>query len=76
MNCRQLLDLDVKYCVMRIQCALKMDLYVICTFLPAGDHSRVKLLPADEEEGSDYINANYMPVSIVYSMCYKELCFP
>ncbi|KAF6030557.1 hypothetical protein EB796_011138 [Bugula neritina] len=25
------------------------------------DHSRVKLLPADEEEGSDYINANYMP---------------
>ena len=39
-------------------------MYVI--FLPAGDHSRVKLLPADEEEGSDYINANYMPVSIVY----------
>ena len=53
-----------------------MDLDVICIFLPAGDHSRVKLLPADEEEGSDYINANYMPVSIVYSMCYKELCFP
>ncbi|KAH9525575.1 Tyrosine-protein phosphatase 10D [Bulinus truncatus] len=25
------------------------------------DHSRVKLLPADDEEGSDYINANYMP---------------
>jgi len=30
----------------------------------AVDHSRVKLLPADEEEGSDYINANYMPVRI------------
>lgn len=27
------------------------------------DHSRVKLLPTDDEEGSDYINANYMPVS-------------
>lgn len=26
------------------------------------DHSRVKLLPTDDEEGSDYINANYMPV--------------
>ncbi|CAM1318251.1 Uncharacterised protein g6905 [Pycnogonum litorale] len=24
------------------------------------DHSRVKLLPTDDEEGSDYINANYM----------------
>ena len=31
-------------------------------FLP-DDHSRVKLLPTeDDEEGSDYINANYMPV--------------
>lgn len=27
------------------------------------DHSRVKLLPIDDEEGSDYINANYIPVS-------------
>lgn len=25
------------------------------------DHSRVKLLPTDDEEGSDYINANYVP---------------
>ncbi|KAL4233316.1 hypothetical protein ACF0H5_007998 [Mactra antiquata] len=25
------------------------------------DHSRVKLLPIDDEEGSDYINANYIP---------------
>ncbi|XP_013387209.1 receptor-type tyrosine-protein phosphatase eta isoform X2 [Lingula anatina] len=25
------------------------------------DHSRVKLLPIDDDEGSDYINANYMP---------------
>ena len=28
------------------------------------DHSRVKLSPIDDEEGSDYINANYIPVSI------------
>lgn len=27
------------------------------------DHSRVKLMPSDDEEGSDYINANYIPVS-------------
>ncbi|XP_014671062.1 PREDICTED: tyrosine-protein phosphatase 10D-like [Priapulus caudatus] len=25
------------------------------------DHSRVKLIPVDDEDGSDYINANYMP---------------
>ncbi|OQV19396.1 Tyrosine-protein phosphatase 10D [Hypsibius exemplaris] len=25
------------------------------------DHSRVKLMPTDDEEGSDYINSNYMP---------------
>lgn len=25
------------------------------------DHSRVKLLPSEDEEGSDYINANYIP---------------
>ncbi|XP_071137869.1 receptor-type tyrosine-protein phosphatase eta-like [Mytilus edulis] len=25
------------------------------------DHSRVKLLPLDDEDGSDYINANYIP---------------
>lgn len=26
------------------------------------DHSRVKLMPTDDEEGTDYINANYVPV--------------
>ena len=25
------------------------------------DHSRVKLQPSDDEEGSDYINANFVP---------------
>uniref|UniRef100_A0A7E4VXE1 protein-tyrosine-phosphatase n=1 Tax=Panagrellus redivivus TaxID=6233 RepID=A0A7E4VXE1_PANRE len=25
------------------------------------DHSRVKLIPTDDEDGSDYINANYIP---------------
>lgn len=28
------------------------------------DVSRVTLLPTNDEEGSDYINANWMPVSI------------
>lgn len=27
------------------------------------DHSRFKLQPVDDDEGSDYINANYVPVS-------------
>ena len=27
------------------------------------DQSRVKLLPIEDDESSDYINANYMPVS-------------
>lgn len=26
------------------------------------DHSRFKLQPVDDDEGSDYINANYVPV--------------
>nr|XP_042911749.1 tyrosine-protein phosphatase 10D-like [Parasteatoda tepidariorum] len=25
------------------------------------DHSRIKLMPTDDEEGTDYINANYIP---------------
>ena len=29
------------------------------------DHSRVKLIPTDDDEGSDYINANYIPVSLI-----------
>lgn len=28
------------------------------------DHSRFKLQPVDDEDGSDYINANYIPVII------------
>lgn len=31
------------------------------------DHSRVKLLPTDDEDGSDYINANYMSVSVPFN---------
>lgn len=29
------------------------------------DHSRFKLQPVDDEEGSDYINANYVPVRVL-----------
>uniref|UniRef100_A0A0R3S234 Protein-tyrosine-phosphatase n=1 Tax=Elaeophora elaphi TaxID=1147741 RepID=A0A0R3S234_9BILA len=28
------------------------------------DHSRVKLIPTDDDDGSDYVNASYIPVSI------------
>lgn len=33
------------------------------------DHSRFKLQPVDDEEGSDYINANYVPVSLRRDSC-------
>ena len=33
------------------------------------DHSRFKLQPVDDEEGSDYINANYVPVSLSLNLC-------
>lgn len=44
------------------------------------DHSRVKLIPIDDEEGSEYINANYIPVrSNMMKFSNKqtehELCF-
>ena len=32
------------------------------------DHSRVMLLSTKEQDGSDYINANYVPVSDVVHM--------
>lgn len=37
------------------------------TNLISVDHSRVKLRPSDDMDGSDYINANYIPVTIVIS---------
>lgn len=37
------------------------------------DHSRFKLLPTDDEEGSDYINSNYVPVS--HSLNLFSNCF-
>lgn len=36
--------------------------------LAAVDHSRVMLTPVDAKEGSDYINANYIPVSWTYTL--------
>lgn len=37
------------------------------------DHSRFKLQPTDDEEGSDYINANYVPVSYLQrAILFKE----
>lgn len=37
------------------------------------DHSRFKLQPVDDEEGSDYINANYVPVSITLHFILSEI---
>lgn len=39
------------------------------------DHSRFKLQPVDDEEGSDYINANYVPVSSNFSVAFGILKF-
>lgn len=40
------------------------------------DHSRFKLQPVDDDEGSDYINANYVPVSLIDRLfgdkCYSK----
>lgn len=37
---------------------------IIFIFFPfTDDFSRVRLVSMNEEEGSDYINANYIPVS-------------
>jgi len=38
------------------------------------DHSRVKLIPADDDEdgGSDYINASFLPVRFISAICCIE----
>lgn len=38
------------------------------------DHSRFKLQPVDDEEGSDYINANYVPVGSSTSYSFQSAC--
>ena len=37
-------------------------LYKIISGNISVDHSRVKLIPFDDDEGSDFINASYIPV--------------
>lgn len=37
------------------------------------DHSRFKLQPVDDEEGSDYINANYVPVRKPFKQTLKAI---
>ena len=41
-------------------------------FIPLVDDTRVKLLPYKNEEGSDYINGNYMMV--MFPLLYCLLC--
>ena len=47
-------------CVCRI-----LNVSWVCCVCDTVDHSRVKLIPLDDtEDGSDYINASYIPVSL------------
>ncbi|VDN42519.1 unnamed protein product [Gongylonema pulchrum] len=40
------------------------------------DHSRVKLIPVDDDDGSDYVNASYIPVcsSLTYFKSFCKRC--
>lgn len=49
---------------MAVQIQNYFTMNVMNEFHFTDDHSRVKLLPTEDDEGSDYINANYMPVLI------------
>ena len=40
----------------------------VCVCVCLDDHSRVRLQPQDGESGSDYINANYVDVSLKHSL--------
>ena len=44
------------------------------TNILAYDHSRLKLAYVDDEPGSDYINASYIPVSTISTATYIQLC--
>ena len=56
---------DVVYVYIYYPTDIQLFPYMIL-FFSVDDHTRVKLTPIDDEEGSDYVNANYMPVSYTY----------
>ena len=55
----------MKYIVYKAEIVFVILLFTV-------DHSRVKLLPLDDEEGSDFINANFIPVSNKQAIYFDE----
>ena len=49
---------------------IPLSIYIAYSF--SVDHSRVKLVPMEHDSSTDYINANYIPVSLLLTIVYTN----
>ena len=54
-----------KYMRKKYEYKFSLMLFILLFNIFSVDHSRVKLIPFDDDEGSDYINASYIPVTLI-----------